>query len=47
MENIKLSVDRQVQIKALWDKFIIETTSANKTAYKREIEKLITEWDEY
>lgn len=47
MENIKLSPDRQTQIKALWDKFKSETKEEDKDFNNKEIEELISKWGEY
>jgi 5-methylcytosine-specific restriction protein B len=40
MENIKLSPERQTQIKALWEKFKSETKQKIKTFNSAEIDKL-------
>lgn len=47
MENIKLSAERQSQIKALWEKYKSETKVEDKAANNREIETLITQWNQY
>lgn len=47
MENLKLSDERRDQIKALWVKYKLETKEENKTANNREIETLITQWNQY
>lgn len=43
MENIKLSAERQTQIKALWDKF----KKDNKEDKSKAIESLIEQWKSY
>jgi 5-methylcytosine-specific restriction protein B len=43
MENIKLSTERQTQIKALWDKF----KKDNKEDKSKAIESLIEQWKSY
>lgn len=47
MENIKLSAERQAQIKALWEKYKSETKAEDKTFNIREIENLIGQWNQY
>lgn len=47
MENIKLSEERQTQIKALWNKFKSETKKDEKKFNNEEVEKLISEWKLY
>ena len=47
MENIKLSAERQAQIKALWEKYKSETKAEAKTFNIREIENLIGQWNQY
>lgn len=47
MKNIKLSEERQTQIKALWDKFKSEVTEEERKSNNDEIEKLISEWKSY
>lgn len=47
MENIKLSAERQNQIKALWNKYKAETKEEDKTADIREIDNLIVHWNKY
>ena len=47
MENIKLSPDRQAQIKALWEKFKSETKQEDKNFNTSEIDKLLTGWENY
>jgi len=47
MENIKLSAERQAQIKALWKKYKSETKAEDKTNNKRELENLIAKWNQY
>ncbi len=47
MENIKLSSDRQTQIKALWEKFKSETKQEDKNFNTSEIDKLLTGWENY
>jgi len=47
MENIKLSPERQTQIKALWVKFKSETKQEDKNFNTAEIDKLLTGWATY
>lgn len=47
MENIKLSTERQFQIKALWDKFKNESKEEDKKFNNQEIDNLITQWKQY
>lgn len=47
MENIKLSAERQTQIKALWNKFKSETKEEEKKFNIDEVEKRISEWNSY
>lgn len=47
MENIKLSEERQAQIKALWNKFKSETKEEERKFNKDKVEKLISEWKSY
>lgn len=47
MENIKLSIQRQSQIKALWDKFKKETKEEDKKFNNQEIDSLIAQWKQY
>lgn len=47
MENIKLSEERQTQIKALWNKFKSETKEEEKKFNNDEVEKLISAWKSY
>lgn len=47
MENIKLSAERQSQIKALWDKFKKETKEEDKKFNNQEIDSLIAQWKQY
>ncbi|HTO36253.1 MAG TPA: AAA family ATPase, partial [Flavobacterium sp.] len=47
MENIKLSAERQSQIKALWDKFKNETKEEDKNFNNKEIDNLIAQWQQY
>lgn len=47
MENIKLSIQRQSQIKALWDKFKNETKEEDKKFNNQEIDSLIAQWKQY
>lgn len=47
MENIKLSAERQSQIKALWDKFKNETKEEDKKFNYQEIDSLIAQWKQY
>ncbi len=47
MENIKLSSERQTQIKELWDKFKSETKEEDKNFNNQEIDSLIAQWKQY
>lgn len=47
MENIKLSIERQSQIKGLWDKFKSETKEEDKKFNNDEIANLIDQWNQY
>jgi len=47
MENIKLSAERQTQIKALWEKYKAETKVEDKDFNIKEIENLLTQWKQY
>lgn len=47
MENLKLSAERQIQIKALWEKYKSETKEEDKNANNRGIETLIEQWNQY
>jgi 5-methylcytosine-specific restriction enzyme B len=47
MENIKLSAERQAQIKALWEKFKSETKQEDKNFNTTEIDSLLTQWKYY
>ena len=47
MENIKLSAERQTQIKALWNKFKTETKEEDRKFNNDEVEKRIAEWQLY
>lgn len=47
MENLKLSAERQSQIKTLWEKYKSDTKEEEKNANNREIETLITQWNQY
>ncbi|WP_148335303.1 McrB family protein [Acinetobacter lwoffii] len=47
MENIKLSEERQAQIKALWNKFKSETKEEEKKFNNDKVEKIISEWKSY
>lgn len=47
MENIKLSPERQTQIKALWEKFKSETKQEDKNFNTAEIDKLLAGWATY
>jgi hypothetical protein len=47
MENIKLSPERQTQIKALWEKYKNETKQEDKDFNIKEIESLIAKWNQY
>src|SRR5690606_14516389 len=47
MENIKLSTERQSQIKGLWDKFKKEIKEEDKKFNNDEIVNLIEQWNQY
>ena len=47
MENIKLTPERQTQIKALWEKFKSETKQEDKNFNTAEIDKLLASWATY
>lgn len=47
IENIKLSEERQNQIKALWNKFKSEAKEEEKKFNNDEVERLISEWKSY
>ncbi|MBD0832517.1 AAA family ATPase [Aestuariibaculum sp. TT11] len=47
MENIKLSEDRQFQIKVLWSKFKDGIKEKNKDINNQQIESVINEWSLY
>lgn len=47
MENIKLSAERQAQIKALWEKYKSETKQEDKNFNTAEIDKLLLSWAAY
>ena len=47
MENIKLSAERQSQIKALWEKYKSETKEEDKNYNTTEINNLIAQWNQY
>jgi len=47
MNNIKLSAERQIQVKALWEKFKSDAKEKDKIPNRNDIEKLITEWHQY
>lgn len=47
MNNIKLSEERQTQIKALWNKFKSETKEEYKKSNNEEIDNLIVQWNQY
>lgn len=47
MENIKLSTERQSQIKGLWDKFKREIKIEDKKFNNDEIANLIDQWNQY
>ncbi|SFQ15562.1 McrB family protein [Parafilimonas terrae] len=42
-----LSVERQTQIKALWEKYKLETKAEDKDFNNKEIETLIAQWQQY
>ncbi len=47
MANIKLSPERQTQIKALWEKYKNEIKQEDKDLNNKEIESLIAQWNQY
>lgn len=47
MDNIKLSAERQSQIKALWEKFKSEIKEELKKENDEEIKSLIDQWSQY
>ncbi len=47
MKNIKLSSERQSQIKSLWKKFKQETKEEHNDNNRNEIENLIAQWNQY
>lgn len=47
MEDIKISPERQAQIKVLWNKFKSETKEEEKKLNNTEVEALISQWEEY
>ncbi|MEO6230876.1 MAG: AAA family ATPase [Ferruginibacter sp.] len=47
MDNIKLSAERQAQLKALWEKYKLETKADDKDFNTKEIETLIAQWQQY
>ena len=47
MDNIKLSVERQNQLKDLWKDYKSETKEEDKDFNSREIDTLITQWKQY
>lgn len=47
MENIKLSDERQTQIKDLWNKFKSETKEEDKKFNNQEVESLVSQWNQY
>lgn len=47
MENIKLTAERQAQIKALWEKYKTETKQEDKNFNTAEIENLLSQWKQY
>ncbi len=47
MENLKLSPERQEQIKLLWDKFKSDVKEEDKNYNAREIETLTNHWEKY
>ena len=47
MDNIKLSEERQTQIKALWNKFKSEIKEEDKKFNNQEIDNLIVQWNQY
>ena len=47
MDNLKLSAERQSQIKTLWEKFKTDTKEEDKNYNRNEIENLITQWNQY
>ncbi|MBI9080815.1 MAG: AAA family ATPase [Pseudodesulfovibrio sp.] len=47
MESLKLSAERQAQIKALWEKFKSGISENSKLADEAEFKKLISQWKKY
>ena len=47
MGKIKLSAERQLQIKALWAKYKNETKDEDKNFNSKEIDSLIIQWEQY
>lgn len=47
MENIKLTAERQDQIKALWEKYKTETKQEDKNFNTTEIKNLLSQWKQY
>lgn len=47
MENIKLTDERQAQIKTLWEKFKTDIKEEDKNFNIKEIESLIVQWNQY
>ena len=47
MENLKLSDERQTQIKNLWEKYKSEAKEDDKKSNTNEIVSLITQWNQY
>ena len=47
MENIKLTDEKQAQIKTLWEKFKTDTKEEDKNFNTKEIESLIVQWNQY
>jgi len=47
MENIKLSSERQIQIKTLWNKFKSDTKEEDKVRNNKEISDILKQWNKY
>jgi 5-methylcytosine-specific restriction protein B len=47
MENLNLSIERQNQIKKLWEKYKTEAKEDDKKSNTNEIESLRTQWNQY
>ena len=47
MKNIKLSAERQIQVKALWENFKSDTKEEDQIRNRKNIEELINQWHQY